>query len=105
LLRRRDESVANSVIEAGAYRLAATQVWMNGDRVALSAADLQLARLLFGRLGQLLSKDVMARATGFASHREVDEAMSRLRKTLAIEPAKGYRIVTLSGYGYRLERL
>jgi DNA-binding response OmpR family regulator len=80
-----------------------------GDRVeALTAKEFQLALVLFQNLSRALSREyLLERVWGRRPDletRTLDAHISRLRSKLSLRPAGGFRLVTIYGFGYRLER-
>jgi DNA-binding response OmpR family regulator len=78
------------------------------EEVALSAKEFQLALTLFENLNRALSRSYLLetiwQSAADLSTRTLDMHVSRIRTKLKLAPENGYRIVAISGYGYRLER-
>lgn len=78
------------------------------EEVALSAKEFQLALTLFENLHRALSRtyllETIWQSSGDLPTRTLDMHVSRIRTKLKLVPENGYRIVAISGYGYRLER-
>lgn len=80
-----------------------------GQLVPLTEKEFQTARLLFSRLGQIVSRDELcsriwpARQTVLS--RTIDTHVSRVRTKLGLTDTTEYRLVSVYGQGYRLERL
>jgi DNA-binding response OmpR family regulator len=76
--------------------------------VSLSAKEFQLALTLFENMHRALSRtyllETIWQSSGNLPTRTLDMHISRLRTKLGLIPENGYRIVAISGYGYRLER-
>jgi DNA-binding response OmpR family regulator len=88
-------------------RLTAT-VLFRDQSVSLSAKEFQLALTLFENMHRALSRSYLLetiwQSSGNLPTRTLDMHISRLRTKLGLTPENGYRIVAISGYGYRLER-
>lgn len=85
------------------------RVLLDGAAAALSAKETGLALYLFDRCGRLLPRAQIANAVwGLPPHvdtRTIDVHVSSLRRKLALHPAEGWRLTSVYGQGYRLERL
>jgi len=94
----------------GAYefdRLTET-VRIDGEPVTLSAKEFALALLFFENAHRAMSRgyilEVLWHSVADLPTRTLDMHVSRVRTKLRLRPENGYRIVALSGYGYRMER-
>ena len=80
---------------------------LDGQPLALSGREYELALLLFSNLGRLLSRDHLREAVwGHSAEvisRTLDTHVSRLRQLLDLQPASGLVITAVYGIGYRLE--
>jgi DNA-binding response OmpR family regulator len=110
LLRRTYPSAGSSQSEEfGVYRFEpmTETVLRSGKVEVLTAKEFQLALLLFRNLSRPLSRDyLLQRIWGRRPDletRTLDAHVSRLRGKLALRPANGFRLVTVYGFGYRLE--
>lgn len=87
---------------------AARSATVDGEAVALTAKEFDLALLLLRNLGTLFNRqtllDKVWGVEGEIDTRTVDTHVSRIRKKLALEPAHGWQLTTVYGHGYRLER-
>lgn len=85
------------------------RVQVDGEDVALTPKEFALARHLLGSAGVLCSRqDMLERIWGLTSDvdtRTVDAHVSRLRQKMHFHEDKGWRLVSVYGAGYRLERL
>lgn len=85
------------------------RVKIRDEDVALSAKEFQLAVTLFENMHRALSRTYLLETTWQSaadiSTRTLDVHVSRVRIKLKLTPENGYRIVAISNYGYRLERL
>jgi DNA-binding response OmpR family regulator len=76
---------------------------------ALTHKEAELAMLLLQNLGRPLSRAfIQERVWGAEPElptRTIDTHVSRVRTKLALRPEHGYRLATVYGYGYQLERV
>ncbi|MBN3856291.1 response regulator transcription factor [Paraburkholderia sp. Ac-20340] len=84
-------------------------VTLRGDAVALTQREFHLAWLLFRHLDEPLSRaqifeSVWHQSFGVSS-RTVDTHVCWLRSKLKLHPGNGFVVVSVHGYGYRLERV
>jgi DNA-binding response OmpR family regulator len=83
-------------------------VRIDGDPVGVSSKEFALALLLFENIHRPLSRSYILETVWNAdpnlSTRTLDMHISRIRSTLRLRPENGFRIASVSGYGYRLER-
>lgn len=97
----------------GAYRFEAPAhlVHYQGHTVALTQKEFALALLLFDNLGRPLSRPYLQESIWGADGEEdiptrtIDTHVSRVRNKLQLKPENGFRLSTVYGYGYQLERL
>jgi len=82
---------------------------MNGSPVTLTQKEFDLAVYLFQSPGKLLSRDhLLNKIWGLNTDvdtRTVDTHVSRLRKKLALDGSRGWKMSPVYGYGYRLDRI
>ena len=101
----------SSRIETGPYLfdIAAREAHFSGEPVTLTEKDFDLAICLFNNLGRVLSRKYLLETiwgvTADVNTRTVDVHISRIRKSLNINPENGYRIKTVYQHGYRLESI
>jgi len=101
------------VQQFGDYRFEtpANVVTHGGVPVTLTQKEFALALLLFAGLGRPLSRVTLQESVWGAEDdnavptRTIDTHISRVRSKLALKPENGYRLSTVYGYGYQLERL
>jgi DNA-binding response OmpR family regulator len=101
------------VQQFGDYRFEtpANVVTHAGVTVTLTQKEFALALLLFASLGRPLSRVTLLESIWGAEDdngvptRTIDTHISRVRSKLALKPENGYRLSTVYGYGYQLERL
>jgi DNA-binding response OmpR family regulator len=98
-------------IEIGPFVLdpAARRVCVNGEPADLTDKEFELAAFLFARADSLVSKTHLAQSVWghneSVASRTVDVHVSKLRRKLGLGPARGLRLATIYGFGYRLERV
>jgi DNA-binding response OmpR family regulator len=84
------------------------EIRMHGKPVRLTEKDFELASFFFRHPGKLLTRRELFREiwginTPIES-RTVDVHVSRIRRSLQIEPRNGFQIKTVYQHGYRLEQ-
>jgi len=83
--------------------------FINENVVELSSKEFELAYYIFQNQGKLLErKDILStvwQQEADLNTRTVDTHMSIIRKKLAISPENGWRLKSIYGHGYRLEKL
>jgi two-component system, OmpR family, response regulator RegX3 len=105
------EARADKRIEVGKFVLdpAAHAALVDGKAVELSQREFDLAMMLFGSVGQIVSKDVMIKRIWGGIDRKYDATLatyvSKLRSSLGLRSKNGLVISTIYNYGYRLERV
>lgn len=96
-------SVGNIVIDPSAR-----SVLVDGMPVSLTAKEFDLGLLLLRNLGALFNRQTLLEKVWAVDAdidtRTVDTHVSRLRRKLGLEPAKGWLLTTVYGHGYRLEQ-
>jgi two-component system, OmpR family, response regulator RegX3 len=97
------------VLDHPPYRLdfAERRAYRAGSPVDLTPKEFEVAWLLFRQLGRLTSRghlleSVWGHGTEVTT-RTVDSHVSRMRAKLDLKPERGFRLVSVYGYGYRLE--
>ncbi|MBE0623046.1 MAG: response regulator transcription factor [Burkholderiales bacterium] len=85
------------------------QVKLDGEEVAMTQKDYELALFLLRNIGRLLSRGYILEAVwGQAAEintRTVDTHVSRIRGKLQLTPENGWRLSAVYQHGYRLEQL
>jgi DNA-binding response OmpR family regulator len=85
------------------------QVVVRGHPVQLTAKEFALARLLVDNIGQALSRDtIMGQVWGrsdLPGSRTLDAHVAQVRKRLSLRPEDGWRLSSVYGFGYRLDRI
>ncbi len=84
------------------------QVVVRGHPVLLTAKEFALALLLMRNVGQALSRDhIMGSVWGrrdSPGSRTLDAHIAQIRKRLMLRPEQGWRLSSVYGFGYRLDR-
>jgi len=87
----------------------ACRVLVRGHPVLLTAKEFALALLFMRNAGQALSRDqIMTSVWGRGDQpgsRTLDAHVAQVRKRLALRPDQGWRLSSVYGFGYRLDRL
>jgi len=109
-LRRTRPSQAQERFQTwGVYRFDRLEqsVSVNGTPTALTPKEFALSLLLFENLQRPLSRTYLLQRlwnnTIDLSTRTLDMHISKMRTKLCLRPENGFRLQTLSGYGYRLD--
>ncbi|RQS19447.1 response regulator transcription factor [Burkholderia sp. Bp8998] len=91
------------------FDMSQQQAYVGGKAVSLTQKEFELALLLFQFLDRPLSRahiiDLVWKQVTDVSSRTIDTHVSALRTKLGLRPESGYRLISLYGYGYRLERV
>lgn len=78
------------------------------EKVLLTPRELSLALLLFRNTGREMSRPYLIDSIWLhesaSTSRSLDTHLSRIRHKLRLSPERGYQLVALYGYGYRLDR-
>lgn len=103
-------SVGKYELDPASRRVKLTDVnGVEGDSVALSAREFELAMTLFSNVGRIVSKDLLIKKLWGEVDRKHDASLttyvSKLRNTLALRSKNGLVVSTVYSYGYRLERV
>lgn len=110
LYRRAKRGATEQVLAVSPYRFdsATGEVRLDDEPIALTSRQFDLAVFLFRQPGQLFSRNHLLEAIwGVDSRiqtRTVDIHISQLRGLLRMTPGSGWRITSLYGQGYRLDR-
>ncbi len=82
-------------------------IMRDGVALPLTDREFKLAYTLFRHVGHAVSRDYLHSSiwgrTETLESRTLDVHMSRVRAKLSLSPEFGWRLVTVYGYGYRLE--
>ena len=99
------------VLRLGAYEVDVPRhtLSMDGAPVTLTQKEFDLAVYLFQSPAKLLSRDhLLNKVWGINADvdtRTVDTHVSRLRRKLALDGSRGWKMSSVYGYGYRLDRV
>lgn len=89
------------------HRPGISAIFLDGTPRELTAKELQLALTLFRSGSRALSRDYLLETVWGRNPdletRTLDAHLSRLRNKLELRPENGFRLVTIYGFGYRLE--
>src|SRR5262245_12507440 len=97
------------VLDHPPYRLDLVdrRAYLDGAAVELTPKEFEVAWVLFSHLGRLISRGHLLEAVWGQGEevatRTVDSHVSRMRSKLDLRPERGFRLVSVYGYGYRLE--
>lgn len=109
-LARRSQKVLSDNLLFGPYEidLDSREISVAGNKIELTLKDFELATYLFSNPNRLMSREhLLDKVWGIHADidtRTVDTHISRLRRKLDISPKNGCEIVTVYGYGYRLQQ-
>ena len=85
------------------------QICLNGRVIAMTERETDLALHFFQNIGRLLTREHLIKVVWALSTevdtRTVDVHVSALRRKVGIMPEFGWRLVSVYGHGYRLEKL
>lgn len=91
------------------FNIDSQQAFINDDSIELSSREFDLVYFLFSNEGKLLERKAILSAIwqqeADLNTRTVDTHISIIRKKLSIGPENGWRLKSVYGHGYRLERL
>ena len=111
---RRRSGMTNTVddtLSLGSVTINTTtkEVLVQGDVVKLTPKEYGVAVALLQHVGQILSREYLLQhiwgVNAEINTRTVDMHISRVRRSLNINPEMGYRITTIFQHGYRLEKV
>lgn len=108
---RLSERPDEDVLEYGRLKIdcQSRQVKLDGEVVAMTQKDYELAMFLLRNVGRLLSRGHILEAVWGQSAeintRTVDTHVSRIRGKLQLTPENGWRLSAVYQHGYRLERV
>ncbi len=111
VLRRKQVDCAEEIQKIGRLQIDCAKriILLNGQATALSERELDLALYLLRNRERLLTREHLNKVLwGISSNidtRTVDVHASVLRKKLLLVPEEGWRLSSVYGRGYRLERL
>ncbi|MFT5642739.1 MAG: two-component system response regulator RegX3 [Janthinobacterium sp.] len=108
-LGRRNRAARQQVLKLGVYEIHQEnrKIMALGELVELTQKEYEVACYLFQNPGRLLSRvhllEVIWGLQAEIDTRTVDTHISRLRRKLHIYPENGWEIISVYGYGYRIE--
>jgi DNA-binding response OmpR family regulator len=100
-----------ATMQVGEFSVDCRQRTIHRDQVAipLTSIDFDLSVLFLANIQQLLTREhiheVIWKRAPVAGSRTLDTHVSRVRNRLKLLPAHGWRLVSIYGYGYRLQRV
>lgn len=107
--RRNQQLEAMPRLGALMFDDAAGQVLVHGVPVQLTAKEYALAQYMLANTGKPLARgEIMAAVWGRqegAGSRTLDAHMAQIRKRLLLQPDHGWRLSSVYGFGYRLDRI
>ena len=84
-------------------------ILLNGELIKVTPKDFDVAVYLLKNVGKVLSREYLLKAiwgvNAVINTRTVDMHVSRVRRSLKINPDMGYCIKTIYQHGYRLEKI
>jgi two-component system response regulator RegX3 len=110
-LLRRHKPRVQAVLQIDTYEFDTEQqrVRINGTTIGFTQKEFDLAWYLFSNPGKLFSRfHLLDKIWGVSAHvdsRTVDTHVSRLRRKLALNGTNGWKLESVYGYGYRMERV
>jgi DNA-binding response OmpR family regulator len=112
LLRRsKPDDASQHILRVADYVLDLNQrsVLFGGENVSLTTREFELAASLFGNLGRVVSRDLLAKIAWGREHeiasRTIDTHIYRIRRKLQLNPKNGLRLTTVYTRGYRLDEV
>lgn len=112
LIRRARPSHTPQNFEWGKYRFIPDSniIEFIGKSISLKNKEFELALFLFQNLGRLLSRQhlqehIWGMHTAVVNSRSLDTHISAIRNKLFLKPENGYHLVSVYGFGYRLEAI
>lgn len=106
---RRQQNVTIEQFHGIDFDHGAGQVLIRGQPVLLTAKEHALALMLLRHQGQALSRDqIMTGVWGrldLPGSRTLDAHIAQVRKRLMMRPEQGWRLSSVYGFGYRLDRV
>jgi DNA-binding response OmpR family regulator len=112
LLRRcKPDDASQRILRVADYVLDLSErsVLFGGKNIGLTAREFELAASLFGNLGRVISRDLLAKIAWGRQHeiasRTIDTHIYRIRQKLQLSPKNGLRLTTVYTRGYRLDEV
>lgn len=110
-LTRRSKAALPPLLKLGAFQIDQDnrEISLSGKVVDLTQKEYELACYMFQHPAKLLSRvhllEVIWGLHAEIDTRTVDTHVSRLRRKLNIYPENGWEIISIYGYGYRMEAI
>jgi DNA-binding response OmpR family regulator len=111
VLRRAAGNKSEEVLDVAPYSLSVANkaVSLDGEKIALTNREFELALFLFRNAGKMISRNHMLESiwgieNKSVSTRTVDTHVSRLRKKLKLTKENGWLLSAIYQHGYRLEK-
>jgi two-component system response regulator RegX3 len=107
---RRARPNALSILRVGDYEIDIQRERLSvaGEPVTMTQKEFDLSVVLFQNLGKILSRDFLLDKvwgkTVEVDARTVDTHVSRLRRKLALDGTRGWKLSPVYGFGYRFDR-
>jgi DNA-binding response OmpR family regulator len=99
----------NERIDGLQFNRVNNQVVVRGHPVQLTAKEFALARMLVDNVGVAVSRDAIMGAvwgrSDLPGSRTLDAHIAQVRKRLSLRPEDGWRLRSVYGFGYRLDRI
>jgi DNA-binding response OmpR family regulator len=101
----------HALVELAPYRIdkANREIAIDGEPVALTQKEYELAVFLFQHVGEIVSRSHLLESVWGTSAdintRTVDTHASRIRSKLGLLPSNGWKLTSIYQHGYRLEPL
>lgn len=98
-------------IEFGVYKFETrkARLTIKNDAIALTQKEFDLGLLLFKNMGRPLSRTYILESVWATetedNSRTIDTHISRVRNKLQLLPEYGFRLASVYGYGYKLEKI
>jgi DNA-binding response OmpR family regulator len=90
-----------------AFDVQSATAWLGDKPIPVTRKEFSLALLLFRHLGQPLSRATIHEAVwpkeAEFNSRSLDTHIARVRLKFALQPARGYQLRPVYGYGYQLQ--
>lgn len=110
VLRRKGEDMDVAVQDFGklSVNFSKRQFFLDGELVTMSERETDLALYFFKNTGRLLTREHLIKIIWALNPeidtRTIDVHVSTLRRKLALTPENGWRLMSIYGRGYRLEK-
>ncbi|GGX36561.1 response regulator transcription factor [Undibacterium squillarum] len=108
---RRAKSPAPELVRIGKYEInfVNREIRLQSELIELTQKEFELAVYMLQHPGKLLSRMLLLEAIwgvqSMIDTRTVDTHVSRIRRKLKIFPENGWEIISVYGYGYRIDQI